>query len=104
MTLVIYICASQNSWGKKRVTHESKHTPFHDNIMCITPDSTENPPQSSRVVKFSSAVLHSVKGSKRKGPHLATFQWLRFYYSVYYHIFYWILRYLLHGAESFVGS
>ena len=73
----------------------SKRAPFHGIVMCTIPYSTENPKQYYRVIKFSSVVLHSVKRSERKWPHLATFQWLIVYFIVYYLIYYWILTYLL---------
>jgi len=67
--------------------HEYKHTLFHGNAIHITPYSAEHPRQCSRVIKLSSVVVHPVEWSERKGPHLATFELLRLYYSVHYYIY-----------------
>ena len=56
--------------------------------MCIIPYSTENPKQYSRVIKFSSVVLHSVKREWTKRTALSDF-------SVAHIILHRILSYLL---------
>ena len=113
-----------------KATHESKHKLFHVNVMRIIPYIAENPRQSSTLMKFSSnliifqqdatysvgKLLNSIHDARthicefrvicatfcKRELTKANFQWLRFYYSVYYHISYLILRYLLHGVESFL--
>ena len=78
MTPLIYWYASQNYW-EKNVTHESKHKSIHGNGMCTTPYTAENPPQSSRLKKFSSNLIIFQKDAN---------------YSVYY---------ILVGSSTYFG-